>query len=161
MARSIPVIDFADYVSGDENRKSKFIAQVGDSLKDIGFFALKNHGIPIDLIKQSYDKGDEFFGLSADTKMNYAQREIAHQRGYTAFGVEHAKDNPAPDLRNSGKPAEHTSRGKVRPIQPMFGQMIQFRNSRKLSMICIIEWNPFPVISCLLAVFIWAKKVIG
>ena len=60
MARSIPVIDFADYVSGDENRKRKFIAEVGDSLKDIGFFALKNHGIPIDLIKQSYDKGDEF-----------------------------------------------------------------------------------------------------
>ena len=55
MSRSIPVIDFADYVSGDETRKHKFIEEVGDSLKDIGFFALKNHGIPIELIQQSYD----------------------------------------------------------------------------------------------------------
>ncbi|MED5308312.1 MAG: 2-oxoglutarate and iron-dependent oxygenase domain-containing protein [Candidatus Thermoplasmatota archaeon] len=99
MSRSIPVIDFADYISGDETRKKKFIEEVGDSLKDIGFFALKNHGIPIELIQQSYDKGDAFFGLDANEKMNYAHREIAHQRGYTAFGVEHAKDNPAPDLK--------------------------------------------------------------
>ena len=99
MSRSIPIVDFADYVSGDDLRKQKFIQSVGDSLKDIGFFALKNHGIPVELIQQSYDKGDEFFGLPSDEKMAYAQREIAHQRGYTAFGVEHAKDNPAPDLK--------------------------------------------------------------
>ena len=99
MSRSIPIIDFADYQSKDENRVNNFIKNVGDSLKDIGFFALKNHGIPIDLIKQSYDRGDDFFGLSAEEKANYAQKEIAHQRGYTAFGVEHAKDNPAPDLK--------------------------------------------------------------
>ena len=99
MSRSIPVIDFADYISDDESRKQKFIDEVGDSLKDIGFFALKNHGIPIELIQQSYDKGDEFFGLTSSEKMNYAHPEIAHQRGYTAFGVEHAKDNPAPDLK--------------------------------------------------------------
>jgi len=99
VSRSIPIVDFADYVSGDDLRKQKFIQSVGDSLKDIGFFALKNHGIPVELIQQSYDKGDEFFGLASKEKMEYAQREIAHQRGYTAFGVEHAKDNPAPDLK--------------------------------------------------------------
>ena len=68
MSRSIPVIDFADYVSGDESRRQKFIQKVGDSLKDIGFFALENHGIPVELIKQSYDKGDEFFGLRQEEK---------------------------------------------------------------------------------------------
>ena len=99
MSRSIPVIDFADYVSGDDSRKEKFIQEVGDSLKDIGFFALENHGIPLELIKQSYNKGDEFFGLKQEEKMLYARRDISHQRGYTAFGVEHAKDNPAPDLK--------------------------------------------------------------
>jgi len=99
MVRSIPVIDFSDYTSGDQSRREKFVKHVGDSLKDIGFFALSNHGIPLDLINKSYDMGDEFFGLTQDKKMNYARREISHQRGYTAFGVEHAKDNPAPDLK--------------------------------------------------------------
>ena len=56
MSRSIPVIDFADYVSGDESRKEKFIQEVGDSLKDIGFFALENHGIPIELISNPMTK---------------------------------------------------------------------------------------------------------
>ena len=75
MVRSIPVIDFSDYTSGDQSRREKFVKHVGDSLKDIGFFALSNHGIPLDLINKSYDMGDEFFGLTQDKKMNYARRE--------------------------------------------------------------------------------------
>ena len=52
MPRSIPVIDFEDFISGDESRREKFVSMVGDSLKDIGFFALENHGIAIDLIEK-------------------------------------------------------------------------------------------------------------
>ncbi len=99
MTRSIPVVDFADYLSSDETRRDNFIKLVGDSLKDIGFFALKNHGIPLELIHQSYENGDAFFGLDQSSKSVYSRSEISHQRGYTAFGVEHAKDNPAPDLK--------------------------------------------------------------
>lgn len=99
MSRVIPVIDFEEFHSNDESRRSKFITQVGESLKDIGFFALKNHGIPIELIEQSYAQGDNFFSLNEATKRNYLRPEISHQRGYTAFGIEHAKDNPAPDLK--------------------------------------------------------------
>tara|TARA_B100000459_G_scaffold130816_1_gene84947 strand:+ start:1152 stop:2105 length:954 start_codon:yes stop_codon:yes gene_type:complete len=97
--RSIPVVDYLDFTSGDEERKSAFIQSVGDSLKDIGFFALKNHGIPLSAIEQSYEQGDAFFSMSEDVKKAYLQPQIAHQRGYTAFGIEHAKNNPAPDLK--------------------------------------------------------------
>ena len=97
--RSIPVVDYLDFTSGDEKRKSAFIQSVGDSLKDIGFFALKNHGIPLSAIEQSYEQGDAFFSMSEDVKRTYLQPQIAHQRGYTAFGIEHAKNNPAPDLK--------------------------------------------------------------
>ena len=112
MSRSIPVVDFDDFISGDEKRLNQFIQAVGDSLKDIGFFALKNHGIPIDLIEQSYAQGDKFFSLNAGAKGNYLQPEISHQRGYTAFGIEHAKDNPAPDLKEfwqTGRSHESTN----------------------------------------------------
>ena len=97
--RSIPVVDYLDFTSGDEERKSAFIQSVGDSLKDIGFFALKNHGIPLSAIEQSYEQGDAFFSMSEDVKRTYLLPQIAHQRGYTAFGIEHAKNNPAPDLK--------------------------------------------------------------
>ena len=68
MVRSIPIIDFADYTSGDAERRHNFVQVVGDSLKDIGFFALENHGIPLELIHQSYDQGDAFFGLPGEQK---------------------------------------------------------------------------------------------
>ena len=82
MTRSIPVVDFADYLSSDETRRDNFIKLVGDSLKDIGFFALKNHGIPLELIHQSYENGDAFFGLDQSSKSVYSRSEISHQRGY-------------------------------------------------------------------------------
>ena len=141
--RSIPVVDYADFLSQDENRKTKFTHAVGDSLKDIGFFALKNHGIPLEAIEDSYRQGDEFFSLSDEVKRSYLQPKIAHQRGYTAFGVEHAKNNPAPDLKEfwqtgrshptSGKtptyvpnvwPDQHVS-GFKPVIDGLYGQMEQ------------------------------------
>tara|TARA_B110000914_G_scaffold210981_1_gene210607 strand:- start:218 stop:862 length:645 start_codon:yes stop_codon:yes gene_type:complete len=99
MMRSIPVIDFSDYTSGDLQRQQTFIQAVGDSLKEIGFFALKNHEIPLKAIEQAYEQGDAFFSLRQVTKNAYLQPQIDHQRGYTAFGIEHAKNNPAPDLK--------------------------------------------------------------
>ena len=117
--RSIPVVDYADFLSQDENRKTKFIQAVGDSLKDIGFFALKNHGIPLEAIEDSYRQGDEFFSLSDDVKRSYLQPKIAHQRGYTAFGVEHAKNNPAPDLKEFWQTGRsHPTSGKTPTYVP-------------------------------------------
>ena len=59
--RSIPVIDYSDYRSSDVQRKKAFVQAVGESLQDIGFFALKNHGIPLSSIEESYQQGDAFF----------------------------------------------------------------------------------------------------
>ena len=117
--RSIPVVDYADFLSQDENRKLKFIQAVGDSLKDIGFFALKNHGIPLEAVEESYRLGDEFFALSDEVKHSYLQPQIAHQRGYTAFGVEHAKNNPAPDLKEFWQTGRsHPTSGKTPTYVP-------------------------------------------
>ena len=114
MTRTIPVIDFSDFQSTDSQRNAAFIQAVGDSLKDIGFFALKNHGIPLTLIEQSYEQGDVFFSLDEEAKRHYLKPGIAHQRGYTAFGIEHAKDNPAPYLKEFWQTGRsHPSTGEV------------------------------------------------
>ena len=99
MSRSIPSIDFRLATSEVEEDRTSFVTQVGDALKDIGFFALTHHGIPHALIDETYAQCDAFFDLEEQEKRTYLQPDIGHQRGYTAFGVEHAKDNPAPDLK--------------------------------------------------------------
>ena len=107
MSRSIPTIDFRLAVSDSPADRTMFVNHVGDALKDIGFFALTHHGIPRELIDETYARCDAFFGLDEATKSTYLQPDIGHQRGYTAFGVEHAKDNPAPDLKEfwqTGRP---------------------------------------------------------
>ena len=107
MTRSIPTVDFGLALSKSSDDREAFVNQVGNALKDIGFFALVNHGIPRSLIDETYRQCDAFFDLDETTKRTYLQPHIAHQRGYTAFGVEHAKDNPAPDLKEfwqAGRP---------------------------------------------------------
>lgn len=94
---TIPIVDLKDYLHKDT--KGKFIKAVGESLRDVGFFALTNHGIPDDLIRLSYTVSEEFFNLSEDIKRSYEVPGINGQRGYTSFGREHAKDHDAPDLK--------------------------------------------------------------
>ena len=45
MGRSIPSIDFRLATSANQADRDRFVSEVGDALKDIGFFALTHHGI--------------------------------------------------------------------------------------------------------------------
>ena len=88
---NIPVVDLADYLSGDESLKKSFVAQLGKAYEEVGFVAVKNHGIPDDLIADLYKYVQQFFSLPTETKLSYEKKELAGQRGYTSFGREHAK----------------------------------------------------------------------
>ncbi|MEZ2441359.1 isopenicillin N synthase family dioxygenase [Chitinophaga sp. RCC_12] len=96
---SIPSVDLADFTSGDAGRKAAFVQQLGKAYEEVGFVAVKNHGIPDDLIADLYKYVQQFFQLPADTKHQYEIPELAGQRGYTSFGKEHAKGYDAPDLK--------------------------------------------------------------
>jgi isopenicillin N synthase-like dioxygenase len=96
---SIPVVDLAEFLSGDPARKANFIQALGTAYETVGFVAVKNHGIPDELIAKQYDYVQQFFSLPLDKKLNYEIPGLAGQRGYTSFGREHAKGSEAPDLK--------------------------------------------------------------
>ncbi len=96
---NIPVVDLSDFLSGDEARKKKFVNELGKAYEEVGFVAVKNHGIPDDLIADLYKNVQQFFALPSETKYSYEKKELAGQRGYTSFGREHAKGSDAPDLK--------------------------------------------------------------
>lgn len=96
---NIPVVDLSDFLSGDESRKQNFVQALGKAYEDVGFVAVKNHGIPDDLIADLYNYVQQFFALPGETKLKYEKPELAGQRGYTSFGREHAKGFDAPDLK--------------------------------------------------------------
>lgn len=96
---SIPVVDLDDFLSGDPERKKAFVNSLGKAYEDVGFVAVKNHGIPDELIGDLYKYVQQFFSLPSDIKRDYEVPGLAGQRGYTSFGKEHAKGSDAPDLK--------------------------------------------------------------
>jgi len=96
---NIPVVDLSDFLSGDLSRKQNFVEALGKAYEEVGFVAVKNHGIPDDLIADLYKYVQQFYKLPSETKLNYEKKELAGQRGYTSFGREHAKGFDAPDLK--------------------------------------------------------------
>jgi isopenicillin N synthase-like dioxygenase len=96
---TIPVIDLSDFTGTDAKKKAAFVEELGAAYEDLGFVAIKNHGIPSDLIEDLYKQVQQFFSLPQDKKKAYEIPELAGQRGYTSFGKEHAKGSDAPDLK--------------------------------------------------------------
>jgi isopenicillin N synthase-like dioxygenase len=96
---SIPVVDLAAFTSGDAASKQAFVQQLGKAYEEVGFVAVKNHGIPDELIADLYKYVQQFFSLPTAEKRKYEIPELAGQRGYTSFGKEHAKGYDAPDLK--------------------------------------------------------------
>ena len=96
---AIPVVDLSDFLSADARRKQKFVNDLGKAYEEVGFVAVKNHGIPDELIGDLYKYVQQFFALPSATKRQYEVPGLAGQRGYTSFGKEHAKGSDAPDLK--------------------------------------------------------------
>ena len=95
---AIPVVDLAAF-SGNPQQKSAFVDALGKAYEDVGFVAVKNHGIPAATIDGLYSNTKEFFSLPGEIKRKYEIAGLAGQRGYTSFGKEHAKGSTAPDLK--------------------------------------------------------------
>ncbi len=97
--QSIPVVNLEHYTQGDESQKQAFIKALGDGLRELGFVAVEGHGVSKDLIDRNYAAFKALFGLDEDTKKKYERPEHGRQRGYTSFGVEHAKGTAKADLK--------------------------------------------------------------
>jgi len=95
----IPSLDLADFTSGDAAKKAAFVQALGQAYNNIGFVAIKNHGLSKDLQDRLYSTIKEFFALEDSVKSKYERPEIGYQRGYTGKGKEHAKGRNTGDLK--------------------------------------------------------------
>ena len=96
---AIPVVDLAEFTHGTPEQKAAFVQSLGKAYEEVGFVAVKNHGVPDELIANQYEYVQQFFALPLEKKKEYEIPGLAGQRGYTSFGKEHAKGSEAPDLK--------------------------------------------------------------
>ncbi len=92
----VPELSFNQYTEGNPEDQLQFINDLFEGLKYYGFIILKDHPISTQTLDLAYQKSEELFNLREDQKMQYI---IGNNRGYTPFGVEHAKNSKVPDLK--------------------------------------------------------------
>ena len=95
----IPSLDLAHFTKGSPDQKKAFVKALGEAYQNIGFVAIKNHGLSQDLQDQLYQSIQDFFALPDSVKTKYEHPEIGYQRGYTGKGKEHAKGRNTGDLK--------------------------------------------------------------
>ena len=95
----IPSLDLADFTSGDPVKKQQFVQDLGEAFQNIGFVAIKNHGLSDQLTHDLYAGVKKFFALPDEVKQKYERPELAGQRGYIGKGKEHAKGRNTGDLK--------------------------------------------------------------
>lgn len=95
----IPSLDLADFLSGSPEQKAAFVKKLSEAYENIGFVAIKNHGLSQDLQDRLYAAIKKYFALPDEVKAKYERPEIGYQRGYTGKGKEHAKGRNTGDLK--------------------------------------------------------------
>ena len=97
--KNIPSVDLADFTEGNKETKAAFVKELGKAYEEIGFVAVKNHGLSDALCAELYAQVKGFFTLSKKEKEAYEIEGLAGQRGYVSFGKEHAKNKNEGDLK--------------------------------------------------------------
>ncbi|MCY4444171.1 MAG: isopenicillin N synthase family oxygenase [Proteobacteria bacterium] len=95
----IPSLDLRDYLSTNPKKQQQFITQLGDALKEVGFFSLSSWTTSPSLIDDAYASAKEFFALSEQQKQHYSYPQLSGQVGFVGLGKEKAKDAQAYDLK--------------------------------------------------------------
>ncbi|MFK7985947.1 MAG: isopenicillin N synthase family dioxygenase [Sandaracinaceae bacterium] len=93
--QSIPVVSLRRF----HDDRDAFSRMLFEALSDLGFVAVEDHGIDPACFERVYTDFAAFFALPEETKRAYEDVSTGRARGYTSFGVEHAKDRAVPDLK--------------------------------------------------------------
>ncbi|MCY7350513.1 MAG: isopenicillin N synthase family oxygenase [Cytophagaceae bacterium] len=114
LLNEIPSLDLADFIAGDPDRKARFVRALGTALNNIGFVAIKNHGLTAEIQRNLYESIQRFFFSPDELKRKYDLPDVAGQRGYIGKGRETAKGNKVADLKefyHVGQPHPATDDG--------------------------------------------------
>jgi isopenicillin N synthase-like dioxygenase len=90
----IPVLDLGRF----DTDLDGLVSEAGDAYREYGFCGFTRHGLPDLVIEEAYRVFRAFFDLPAELKNRY-RSGAGGQRGYTPFGIEQARDQTIPDLK--------------------------------------------------------------
>ena len=51
---TIPIVDFAPFITGSRQDQIKTAAEIDEAFRDVGFVYLQNHGVPTEKVEQCF-----------------------------------------------------------------------------------------------------------
>ena len=81
----IPIIDFGPYFAGRSGALVALAAQVREACERVGFFYIKGHGVPEELIERTFAEARRFHALPMDAKRKLALDQ--NNVGYLAMNA--------------------------------------------------------------------------
>ncbi|KAJ4859613.1 2OG-Fe(II) oxygenase superfamily domain-containing protein [Trichoderma breve] len=97
----IPIIDISPIFSSSLEERQAVAQQVRAAAQNMGFFYIKNHGIPEDAIQDVYEAGLEFFRQDLETKMRADSSGTRWDKGYQGPNTQRLNPVESVDLRES------------------------------------------------------------
>src|SRR5438477_12676118 len=103
-AATIPVIDFGASFAGGPGAVEATAAEIRDTLENVGFFVIVNHGVPQALIDRTFAEARRFHAQPMEAKL--ALRMNEHNNGYMMLGryavwTSEVNANDKPDLNEA------------------------------------------------------------
>ncbi len=77
----LPIFDLSEFMHGDDAARLDFAHRVGEACESVGFFYVKNHGVPEAVIDGIRDQAKAFFDLPYPEKLK-CERPHGRYRGY-------------------------------------------------------------------------------
>ena len=90
---AVPIIDFGGMLGDDPAEKAKVAAALRDACVNVGFFYIKNHGVPQTLIDSMFAEAERFFRSPSEDKFALHVKQSPTLVGY--IGMEEENADPA------------------------------------------------------------------
>ena len=97
----LPLIDISGLKSSKLNERERAGTQLREACADKGFFYIKGHDIPSDLIVAIFREAQRFFDLPDEIKVGLHKKRSNANRGYEPLGGQRLEDGAPPDLKES------------------------------------------------------------
>ena len=133
----VPRVDEIPCLSLREIETEETCMNLRAALTQFGFVALYDHGLPLGLRARAFEQIEAFFKLDLNDKLSCHRPDSGGARGYTPFGIEVAKDQSVPDL----KEFFHVGREQVRLTRHQ-----SHANAAQLSALSALPKNIWPAL---------------
>ncbi|KAJ7166307.1 hypothetical protein C8R43DRAFT_985441 [Mycena crocata] len=97
--KAIPVIDLSNISSTDPAVRDGLVAEIKHACMEVGFFYVKNHGIPEEVIQRTLALMRRFFDLPLEAKLEVENTKTPNFKGYSPVLSGNNDPNGAGDLQ--------------------------------------------------------------